>query len=271
LIVKRQATLGHSLQPDPLVPEPGNPQALNRYAYVYNNLLRYTDPSGHTVDLPCPWCDRPWISTQDWPGLAVDLAKGACAFLGCHIDPVTGLLWGPSYAEWLQAQTLGLGGLASPVQTPSGWLKAGGVEVAAELRALGTRGVPGVERLAAMIERGLRGAVFQGQRVLHYAEQLPGVEVEIASPKGLGRVDLLLTGNRIVETKAWENWEKLAPEVREDMIARLEKQVMTYLSDVRYTLLIEFKGSIPKEALQLLQKLAQDPRYGGRLGWTTLP
>jgi uncharacterized protein CbrC (UPF0167 family) len=33
------------------VPEPGNPQALNRYAYVYNNPLRYTDPMGH-----CPWC-----------------------------------------------------------------------------------------------------------------------------------------------------------------------------------------------------------------------
>jgi RHS repeat-associated protein len=39
--------LGRFLQPDPIVPEPGNPQALNRYAYVYNNPLRYTDPSGH--------------------------------------------------------------------------------------------------------------------------------------------------------------------------------------------------------------------------------
>jgi len=39
--------LGRFLQPDPVVPEPGNPQALNRYAYVYNNPLRYTDPSGH--------------------------------------------------------------------------------------------------------------------------------------------------------------------------------------------------------------------------------
>ncbi len=29
------------------MPEPGNPQALNRYAYVLNNTLRYTDPSGH--------------------------------------------------------------------------------------------------------------------------------------------------------------------------------------------------------------------------------
>jgi len=31
---------------DPIVPEPGNPQALNRYSYVYNNPLRYTDPTG---------------------------------------------------------------------------------------------------------------------------------------------------------------------------------------------------------------------------------
>jgi len=43
--------LGRFLQPDPLVPEPGNPQALNRYAYVYNNPLRYTDPDGHIAIL----------------------------------------------------------------------------------------------------------------------------------------------------------------------------------------------------------------------------
>jgi len=43
--------LGMFLSPDTLVPEPGNPQALNRYSYVYNNPLRYTDPNGH-----CPWC-----------------------------------------------------------------------------------------------------------------------------------------------------------------------------------------------------------------------
>jgi len=45
--------LGRFLQPDPIVPEPGDPRALNRYAYVYNNPLRYTDPSGH-------WLETAW-------------------------------------------------------------------------------------------------------------------------------------------------------------------------------------------------------------------
>jgi RHS repeat-associated protein len=39
--------LGRFISADPLVPEPGNPQALNRHAYVYNNPLGYIDPTGH--------------------------------------------------------------------------------------------------------------------------------------------------------------------------------------------------------------------------------
>jgi hypothetical protein len=37
---------------DSIVPGAGNPQALNRYAYVFNNPLRYVDPSGHCPDCP---------------------------------------------------------------------------------------------------------------------------------------------------------------------------------------------------------------------------
>jgi RHS repeat-associated protein len=39
--------LGRFLQADSIVPNPANPQSLNRYAYVLNNPLKYTDPSGH--------------------------------------------------------------------------------------------------------------------------------------------------------------------------------------------------------------------------------
>ena len=39
--------VGRFIQPDTIVPEPGNPQSLNRYTYVSNNPVKYTDPSGH--------------------------------------------------------------------------------------------------------------------------------------------------------------------------------------------------------------------------------
>jgi len=40
--------LGRFISPDPIVPDPANSQALNRYSYVLNNPLRYTDPSGYS-------------------------------------------------------------------------------------------------------------------------------------------------------------------------------------------------------------------------------
>jgi RHS repeat-associated protein len=55
------AALGRFVQADTIVPEPGNPQALNRYSYVLNNPLRYVDPTGQAecVDEECNWVIHP--------------------------------------------------------------------------------------------------------------------------------------------------------------------------------------------------------------------
>ena len=49
------------LQPDTIVPDPYNPQDLNRFSYVRNNPIRYNDPTGHFCsdpeDLWSPGCD----------------------------------------------------------------------------------------------------------------------------------------------------------------------------------------------------------------------
>jgi len=40
-------SLGRWLSADTIVPDPANPQSFNRFTYVYNNPLKYVDPSGH--------------------------------------------------------------------------------------------------------------------------------------------------------------------------------------------------------------------------------
>ena len=49
--------LGRFISADTLVPDPSTPQALNRYAYVLNNPLRYIDPTGHFWDDIGDWLD----------------------------------------------------------------------------------------------------------------------------------------------------------------------------------------------------------------------
>ena len=42
--------LGTFVQPDTMVPQPSNPQSLNRYAYGLGNPVKYRDPTGHWVE-----------------------------------------------------------------------------------------------------------------------------------------------------------------------------------------------------------------------------
>ena len=39
--------LGRWTGPDSIIPDPANPQSLNRFAYVLGNPLRFRDPSGY--------------------------------------------------------------------------------------------------------------------------------------------------------------------------------------------------------------------------------
>ncbi|NKB81287.1 MAG: hypothetical protein GKS05_05240 [Nitrospirales bacterium] len=59
--------LGRFISADTLVPEPGNPQTLNRYAYALNNPLVYTDPTGHFA-AHCPSLDSSFCGGPRQPG-----------------------------------------------------------------------------------------------------------------------------------------------------------------------------------------------------------
>jgi len=47
--------IGRFASADTIVPNPAEPQSFNRYAYSYNNPLKYTDPSGHCIDGITTW------------------------------------------------------------------------------------------------------------------------------------------------------------------------------------------------------------------------
>jgi len=61
--------LGRFISADTMVPDPANPQSLNRYSYTINNPLKYTDPTGHEYD--------PWL-----PG-----GGGGSGYFGGNVSP----------------------------------------------------------------------------------------------------------------------------------------------------------------------------------------
>jgi hypothetical protein len=58
---------------------PSDPQALNRYSYVLNNPLKYTDPSGH-VFAP------PQVDISGWPQWAQQAVRATCVVAGCSVN-----------------------------------------------------------------------------------------------------------------------------------------------------------------------------------------
>jgi RHS repeat-associated protein len=92
--------VGRFIQPDTIVPSPGNPQHFNRYSYVRNNPLNFTDPSGHKDCGPAcegddyiPELDEYYrFTTSDYDMLGIPLQ-----------DP-----WSdPNYSEWFSGHHSG--------------------------------------------------------------------------------------------------------------------------------------------------------------------
>ena len=85
--------LGRFLQADTIVPDPANPQSLNRYSYTPGNPLRYTDPSGHD---PYPNDGGPGREVPSWSrnvatglkvaGLAVGLCEWSISLSGTSVQ-----------------------------------------------------------------------------------------------------------------------------------------------------------------------------------------
>jgi RHS repeat-associated protein len=88
-------TLGRFLQADPHIQAPKNSQSYNRYAYVLNNPLSYTDPTGY-------FFSKLWKKIKPFVGVIVAVVGGiicgyACAQIGWQIAAV-GAVAGAAHA-----------------------------------------------------------------------------------------------------------------------------------------------------------------------------
>jgi RHS repeat-associated protein len=87
-------TIGRFISADTIVPNPANPQSLNRYSYCLNNPLKYIDPTGHqegeglgegytegalgwTTDGWFMWCGGAWHSIDSYTADYLCAAFGA--------------------------------------------------------------------------------------------------------------------------------------------------------------------------------------------------
>ena len=259
--------------PDSVVPDPGNPQALNRYSYVLNNPLKYVDCNGHFPILPILLAAAvvggggfAWLSTApavnaptlDDSSVKTDYTEQDRAMLGVIPQDVQSGNWG----------MVGLGLLN---YVPGGRYLKQAKALVPEIRALAeSRALRGsVPRLASALERGAPGAVFQAQRTLHYWADLVGMEYRELFNGRVGYLDIVLSGNRVVDPKDWTGWAGHSASEQVAMLRHLRQQTQKYLGNANYSLKFEFKGFIPEPALQELAELQKI--YGERLSWEVIP
>ncbi|WP_232282831.1 RHS repeat-associated core domain-containing protein [Roseiflexus sp. RS-1] len=185
--------LGRFISPDSIVPEPGNPQSLNRFAYVYNNPLKYTDPSGH-----CPICISVAVGTVIDVATDFFIAKAT----GTEFDLVesltvngaTNLLTAGFGGKLAKLRHLGkLAGLVDDMASH-------GDEAADALRAvenagdtlrripLGFKNANEFAQFGARLKGGLENAGYEGVQAIFQGSSVTGVKYTTGAPFDVGRV-----------------------------------------------------------------------------------
>ena len=189
--------LGRFISADTVVPEPGNPQALSRYAYVYNNPLKYTDPTGHYISLEDDFGVR---ITQEG---VIQIVQGGSHF----VNPVEVALANAI----LSGEPRHLA--AIPADVPGWALQHSLAHVLSELGYGGSAGAAGDLLLDPMVAFGLAfGMVKAAERgEILPAEGIPAGErlgytetpwdATARNPNAIGRWGEQLVGQRLPEVK----------------------------------------------------------------------
>ncbi|NJO08003.1 MAG: hypothetical protein HC876_22175 [Chloroflexaceae bacterium] len=289
---------GTFLGRDPFAGYPTIPYSQHPYQYGYSNPALWTDPSGEAV----PPSSHMYCPFGYFSGLDQDTGRYVCVKIFSFLPGPVSVPWGQSTQDIGIADPSPLGMCAPIVGITKGalarylastgaisWISDSGrllqqagykINNLPALRAIRVRSLEAIDNIPggeALFQKRLKqrpGYAFQARRALHYAErgELIEIEPEIPFPGYLhpGKPDLLLSGNRFVETKALDNWAHKTSSQQQGIITSLEGEVNRYLSDPTYTLLVEVKGTrIPIQIEAVLLRL--ETNYPGRLTWVAVP
>ncbi len=95
------------------MPNPANPQNLNRFGYVVGNPILHNDPTGHTYDPPCLFCNK---VLWDYSSLPVEIIikldnsialNLGCFIVGCRVDKEAHAVKGPTKTEYMSRSVPG--------------------------------------------------------------------------------------------------------------------------------------------------------------------
>ncbi|MGC9025771.1 MAG: RHS repeat-associated core domain-containing protein, partial [Chloroflexia bacterium] len=148
--------LGRFIQPDTVVPDPADPQSLNRYTYALNSPLVYNDPSGRFPLIPAIIAigavglalayDYFSDGSFDTPGYVQTTVMGIAGMFTPEVNPLAGFRaqdfpTNPEMTDWLlqtmQANAAGIG------QTLAGYAQGTPGEQAAAAVVFGNLVGPG--------------------------------------------------------------------------------------------------------------------------------
>jgi RHS repeat-associated protein len=192
------AQLGRFASPDTVVPGPGNPQAFNRYSYVFNNPLRLVDPSGHDP-IGCDSCeDRRDRRHGDLGGTSTSpfypTPSRGCVSIMCLPTSVPQ----PTFLPWW-----------APVATPGPRFVAPTATPAPELRR-----APPMTPTATPIPN---GSVSMGTYWSGFQAYLYDVPEKLASPSLIGNA----LGKYAARSVPWIGWGfAVGPDVIENLQSR---------------------------------------------------
>ncbi len=243
--------LGRFVQSDVVIPQRGDPQSLNRYAYVRNNPFKYVDETGHcwgiangirnlpTYGTTCNNLDMALTIAQHPEATAAQKA-GAVAYIAAEGTAHTVVLVGGGILAWKGAAAAisAIGGTGAAVTLSKvGEVAAGAACVDGDCTDEVRDGLNLLERTAntpRIWSQFRLGYQAELERAKYWAStgRLTNIEQRIPN----GRLDLTLMNNQAVEVKYWTQTYAAAN------LQRLGDQLLKY-QNAGYNMILEMAST----------------------------